>query len=805
MKILKNRRVACLAASVVLCAVTALLPMHGALPAAVAASAADFNGAENESRNWEQSEGWRFLDLDGNTVVEGIGHNTVVLKGYDRADIILKARLKLQSGAIHINFRHGVDASGLHRYFLGINENDIYLYKQEGDRFDEFIRAPLEFGDGWHDIELVACQGVINFYIDGVLSLLFNDADPLRFSGIAFEVLENTVCYLDAVGIADAKPEDAIAEISPGQKLEVAQRIVADQTHTGNLILSGTETMIIENENFFQQGNIYINDHAKLILRNSRLMIGRGDVPTIHVYINIADNAALEIEDSAIYARNAPGDDMGALICVRNSGTVTMTNSPTQIHLFENYPGADFDMTRSEMVNPLGGLLQVAGGSITLTDSTIGALGLTIPANADCTVSGLTSGAFFDFWDVHYIIPDADYSLILVNSSILEDDLEGGGYERGWIFFPDADSNASFSDSQLRKVFFNIHGDTASFDDLVLNRPSGLQYRNIRLSNVVIQGEWSFSITDSDVTFCDSDFLFLQPEGNSSLTLINSNIIELIPREFSGEIRFDNSTWNSAGEFIGGKSYHSMSNDFTITGGLKIGNDLKLHLQWQDARVTREYDVWATDGSGAALSGLDVRIGDQSFPTDADGKATFRLDFDETNYKTAQTLEAYDGERLLFQKEIDFFTETPVIMAEDTTAVFFTAEVLVNGNPADLKTCRILGCAYCTLPGLAGVLNGTEKRFSMTRKEEMDIIRLTAGEAFTSVEGGVAASAGQAESPAKRTESCVFLNAALEKLTVYNVGGTDYYALDELAEIMCFSATSDMDANVILIETPQMD
>ena len=73
------------------------------------------------------------------------------------------------------------------------------------------------------------------------------------------------------------------------------------ETHDGNIVLSGTQVMLIENKNYLQKGNIYIKDNAKLIITKSNLSIDRGNVPTIHVYIFGEEGASLDIDESQIF------------------------------------------------------------------------------------------------------------------------------------------------------------------------------------------------------------------------------------------------------------------------------------------------------------------------------------------------------------------------------------------------------------------------------------------------------------------------------------------------------------------------
>ena len=426
-------------------------------------------------------------------------------------------------------------------------------------------------------------------------------------------------------------------------------------------MIGGTETKIIENVKYSQKGHIYINDQAKLIIKNSQLMMGQGSAPTVHVYIFVDPGASLEVENSSIFP------DTG-LLCVMNRGTVSMTDSPTSIHYFDMSEGAKLTMINSEMVFTIGGLLQVTGGDTTLIDSTIGALELAVPANAHLDISGFESGVYFESWDVHEMIPDADYNLVLERTHILKDDftgeLEHGPYERGWLFFLNSNAQVSISNSELRKVFMELINEDVEFKNLMVGIPSSLNYRDIILRDVVIMGQWPFAMTDSHVTIKNSDYLFLQPSGQSTVTLINSHMSEFIPRDFFGTMIFENGLWTTAGEIIGGLRYHSMGNDFTMKGSLKM-EEVRESLWWEDAQVTREYDVIIKDENGELMKGAFIKINGKTFVSDDTGQAKFSLVFNEFNYMKLKNLEVWKGENLITQKKIDFFTETPVIVIKE--------------------------------------------------------------------------------------------------------------------------------------------
>jgi hypothetical protein len=434
--------------------------------------------------------------------------------------------------------------------------------------------------------------------------------------------------------------------------------------HDGDLVIAGTETYSIENVKFLQKGNIYVRDTATLTIKNSELMIARGIVPTIHVYIFVDPLATLTIDSSSIYPQ--PGW-VGGLTCVSNRGQVGMINSPTQIHYFDMSAGARLTMSNSKIVSTQGGLLQVTGGSTEVSDSTIACLGLKVPDGAHLNVTGLQSGVYLDYWDVHNMIPEADYDLVLRRTTILKDDLTGelehGPYERGWTFFLDPNAHVRISNSELRKVFLNICNDSSAvFQNLKVGVPTSLTYRDIVLTNVLVKGQWPFTITDSQVSITDSNYLFLQPSGSSTIKLINSHMVEFIPRDFLGTMIFENGLWTVAGEILGGVPYHSLVNNFTIKGSIEIAEELRHNLQWQDAQVIREFDIVVHDNIENPVRGVEIKVAGQVYITDENGRTNFKLVFNETNYNQPTVMEAWHRGKFKVRREIDFFTATPVLL-----------------------------------------------------------------------------------------------------------------------------------------------
>ncbi len=615
-----------------------------------------YDDFESGIDNWDLGQGWSVILDNGNHVLQGTQHTftTTYLEGVPNK---LELKLKLLQGAIHINIRSKPTPEGLNRYFIGLNEGGSYIQKQINNDFQ-----PLKNGKGislneWHNIKIEIIGSRIDVFVDDNLVLSVQDKDLLNEGDISFETHDNSIAYVD-----DVKVEMSVPEAREFK----AQDIFPNGEHKGDLTLDGRGSLILENGNFEQFGNIYLKGKSKLIIRDSTFKITRYQRLLNHWGIYLEDRASLEIDNSKLMPSS--GETL-FIIYARDGTSVNMTDSPTKIHLFSMFGKAKAVVESSEIVGDIGGLVGAYDNAdVKVINSRIGAVNLRIPNGATFEASGLGTG-FFEKWNLHENtkVSGINYNITLINTELVKDTIGPGPYERGWPVFIESGANVKIKDSELRKVVIDLYDEKTEFSNFSLEKPTNFNYRNINLENVKVMGQWGiFLHGSSDVVIRDSEAFWTFIFDDSKLTLINTHMNEFDPRNFRGEMIFENSRWDTAAEIL-------ENNNFTMSGSLEIGNIGG--FSWENSKVTRIYDL-----IGKPNSELTLRKGEEIVwqgKTDENGKATFSLRFDDTTFDDSWLIQDNFGN----ENNMTFFSKTPVDIQQNIISKFIQKLELAGPSP----------------------------------------------------------------------------------------------------------------------------
>ena len=126
--------------------------------------------------------------------------------------------------------------------------------------------------------------------------------------------------------------------------------------------------------------------------------------------------------------------------------------------------------------------------------------------------------------------------------------------------------------------------------------------------------------------------------------------------------------------------------------------------------------------------------------------------------------------------------------------------VLVNGETVAFDAYNIDGDNYFKLRDLAFVLNDTGKRFEVGYDEATNAISLMSGGAYIPVGGEMASNASGNKTPAA-TASKITLNGKDVSFAAFNIEGSNYFKLRDIAAAFDFGVTWDGANNTVAVDT----
>jgi hypothetical protein len=134
------------------------------------------------------------------------------------------------------------------------------------------------------------------------------------------------------------------------------------------------------------------------------------------------------------------------------------------------------------------------------------------------------------------------------------------------------------------------------------------------------------------------------------------------------------------------------------------------------------------------------------------------------------------------------------------TAKPTAAKVLVNGNEVRFDAYHINGCNYFKLRDLAYALRGTSKRFAVEFYPAQRTVALFSGGEYAAVGGELTPGDGKAREVSPSTH-LIYLNGAQITPLGYNIRGSNYFKLRDVARLFDFGVGWDGARDIITIDT----
>ncbi len=131
-----------------------------------------------------------------------------------------------------------------------------------------------------------------------------------------------------------------------------------------------------------------------------------------------------------------------------------------------------------------------------------------------------------------------------------------------------------------------------------------------------------------------------------------------------------------------------------------------------------------------------------------------------------------------------------------------SSTVLINGQRVAFEAYTINGNNYFKLRDLAMALSGSQAQFDVTWDGSKNAVNLLSNHPYSVVGGELSVSGSQATQTAYRATADIHRDDTLMAgLTVYTIGGNNYFMLRNLGDVMGFSVDWDGAANAIKIDT----
>jgi len=125
-------------------------------------------------------------------------------------------------------------------------------------------------------------------------------------------------------------------------------------------------------------------------------------------------------------------------------------------------------------------------------------------------------------------------------------------------------------------------------------------------------------------------------------------------------------------------------------------------------------------------------------------------------------------------------------------------KITVNGVEHTVEAYNIDGTNYFKLRDLAAMLRGTPAQFNVEYNAASNAVLVTKGAAYN---GSVGTDFTDNSASAVRSPQTVFIDGASVSLTAYNIGGSNFFGLRELATILGYSVDYDAATNTAIIES----
>ncbi len=134
------------------------------------------------------------------------------------------------------------------------------------------------------------------------------------------------------------------------------------------------------------------------------------------------------------------------------------------------------------------------------------------------------------------------------------------------------------------------------------------------------------------------------------------------------------------------------------------------------------------------------------------------------------------------------------------SAVSSAQKLTVDGKNIDCEKYNIDGSNYFKLRDLAQLLNGTATQFDVGWDATKGVVSITTDHAYSAPNGTELVIGEDRSTTAQVSAQTIMINGAIRTdLTVYNIGGSNFFKLREMGDALGFSVDYDASTNTAIV------
>ena len=467
--------------------------------------------------------------------------------------------------------------------------------------------------------------------------------------------------------------------------------------YSQDLLLTGNDILLIENQTYTHKGNITLSDNSQLIIRNSTFNFEQDSHEQYQITLN--GSSSFLIEQNAILTSN-----QRFLVPMNGNSNVTVNNSVALNEFLSWKRGAIFQpndnstfLSTSSNIDCIGDMNSYSNTSkatIKIVDSTMQAINFHFPLTSKVNLNDLKIGLIQKF-ELLKSTTNLPYDLIVSNTTI-ENSLTAWIKDSAEVTFTnckfhqvatDNQSSVYLIDSDINEAWINFgDGSTSNKNIIVQNLKTGyidklnidLSYSNsiiIDISNTNISN-WCVKTAgyNNPLKILNSQLHWFRPMySTSEIIITDTTIDELLIWDFTGILNFENSIVKN---WYDTRNYPGNTNEFLIKGNVLFNKaDLiwqDLGNQWLDTIVTREFpiQIQSPDPGGTLIEIYDP-VGNLAYSGSFDSNGNITTDaltFNLSNYDKIWKIKLFKNSGLLNEQNLMMYSSTPLILCGNEIA-----------------------------------------------------------------------------------------------------------------------------------------